>query len=285
VAAVALFQAREASIKEEGPGKRMLRIVTAVLLLRCLPAWGADVSNAGADVAGIVQRSAQANDRDWAAAPGFSYRECDKTEHGTRTYQVLMVAGSPYRKLIAINGEPLDPALRTHEEHELTRTMAQRRNETNSQRDARVAVYQNGRRRDHLLISQLVSAFNFELLGQQQVGPHQVYVLQATPRPGYIPPNRDTKVLTGMQGKLWIDAKTYQWVKVEAQVIRPVWIEGFLAKVTTGTRFALDYAPVTDDIWLPARFTMQSRAKILGLFSRHGEADESFSDYQKESAP
>ncbi len=262
----------------------MVRIITVVLLLRCLPVWGADVSNAGADVAAIVQRSAQANDRDWAAAPGFSYRESDKTVQGTRTYQVLMIAGSPYRKLIAINGEPLAPALRAHEEHKLTRTIAQRRNETKSERDARVAAYQNGRGRDHLLISQLVSAFNFELVGQQQLGPHQVYVLQATPRPGYIPPNRDTKVLTGMQGKLWIDTKTYQWVKVEAQVIRPVWIEGFLAKVTTGTRFALDYAPVTGDVWLPARFTMQSRAKVLGLFSRHGVADESFSDYQKESA-
>ncbi|HUE02605.1 MAG TPA: hypothetical protein VMR62_23760 [Bryobacteraceae bacterium] len=65
---------------------------------------------------------------------------------------------------------------------------------------------------------------------------------------------------------------------------RPVWIEGFLAKVTTGTRFALNYAPVTGDVWLPAHFAMQSRAKVLGLFPRHGEADESFSDYQKESA-
>ncbi len=131
-----------------------------------------------------MQRSAQANDRDWAAAPGFSYREADKTERGTRTYQVLTIGGSPYRKLIAINGEPLAPALRTHEEHKLTRTIAQRRNETKLEQDARVAVYQNGRSRDHLLISQLVSAFNFELLGQQQPGPRQVYVLQATPRPG-----------------------------------------------------------------------------------------------------
>jgi hypothetical protein len=41
---------------------------------------------------------------------------------------------------------------------------------------------------------------------------------------------------------------------------------------------------VTGDVWLPAHFAMQSRAKVLGLFPRHGEADESFSDYQKESA-
>jgi hypothetical protein len=41
-------------------------------------------------------------------------------------------------------------------------------------------------------------------------------------------------VLTGMEGKLWIDEKTFQWVKVEATVIRPVSIEGFLAEVEPG---------------------------------------------------
>jgi len=38
-------------------------------------------------------------------------------------------------------------------------------------------------------------------------------VLKATPRPGYEPPNNEAKVLTGMEGKLWIDEKTFQWVK------------------------------------------------------------------------
>jgi len=33
-----------------------------------------------------------------------------------------------------------------------------------------------------------------------------------------------------MEGKLWIDEKTFQWVKVEATVIRPVSIEGFWLK-------------------------------------------------------
>jgi hypothetical protein len=59
------------------------------------------------------------------------------------------------------------------------------------------------------------------LLGEQKLGPYDVYVLRATPRPGYHPPNRDTQVLTGMQGMLWIDRNTCQWVKVEAWVVHP----------------------------------------------------------------
>jgi hypothetical protein len=43
-----------------------------------------------------------------------------------------------------------------------------------------------------------------------------------------------------MEGTLWIDKKTFQWVKVEATVIRPVSIAGFLAQVQTGRRFELE---------------------------------------------
>ncbi len=130
-------------------------------------------------------------------------------------------------------------------------------------------------------MNQLVQAFTFRPLGRERLGPHEVYVLEATPRPGYVPPNRETRVLTGMQGKLWIDTKTFQWVKVEAEVIHPVWIEGFLARVDPGTRFELEYAPVSDDVWLPTRFVMKSRAKILFVISHSEQADESYFGYSK----
>ena len=68
-------------------------------------------------------------------------------------------------------------------------------------------------------MEQLTKAFNFTLEGEQKLGPYDVYVLKATRRPGYVPPNRETRVLTGMEGRLWVDKKSYQWVKVEAHVI------------------------------------------------------------------
>jgi hypothetical protein len=51
-----------------------------------------------------------------------------------------------------------------------------------------------------------------------------------------------------MQGKLWIDKDSFQWVKVEAQVMHPVSIEGFLAKVEPGTHFELEKEPVATDM-------------------------------------
>src|SRR5215471_15537328 len=80
-------------------------------------------------------------------------------------------------------------------------------------------------------VEKMKNAFDFKLLGQQKKGSRDTYVLEAMPRPGYQPVNTETEVLTGMQGKLWIDKKSFEWVRVEAQVVRPVTIEGFLARV------------------------------------------------------
>ncbi len=133
-------------------------------------------------------------------------------------------------------------------------------------------------------MQQLTAAFNFTLTGKQKIGPYNVYVLRATPRPDYRPPNMQTEVLTGMQGQLWIDEETFQWVKVEAQVVRPVYIDGFLARVEPGTRFELEKMPVEDGIWLPQHFSMRSRAKVFLLFPRRASDDETYFDYHRTGA-
>jgi hypothetical protein len=233
----------------------------------------------------IIQRSVAASDRDWLAAPDYTYLETDRSHDGSRTYRVSMIVGSPYRELVRVNGEALPPVAQAREQHKLDQITERRRRESPSERAHRVAAYRTGRERDHQMLNQLTKAFNFRLTGTESLGSRSVYVLDASPRPGYVPPARDTRVLPGMRGKLWVDTQTFQWVKVEAQVVHPVWIAGFVARVDPGTRFALDYSPVNDDIWLPTHYQMTARAKILMVFSHNDQADQIFTDYQKAATP
>jgi hypothetical protein len=234
------------------------------------------------DVATIIQRSVEANNKDWEAAPQYDHFERDRQpDGGTRTYEVMMILGSDYQRLVAVNGKPLSPEEQASEQQKLEHVIAQRHDESAEQKAQRIARYEKDRKRDHLMMEQLTVAFDFKLLGKQKLGPYDVYVLQATPRPGYQPPNTETKVLTGMQGKLWIDKETYQWVKVEAEVVHPVSIVGFLAEVEPGTRFELEKMPVEDDIWLPSHFSMKARAKVLFFFSHKTQDDETYFDYHK----
>jgi len=215
------------------------------------------------DAATIVGRSVEANDADWKAAPAYDYTERDRTAGGTRTYRVMAIEGSPYQELLAVNGEPLPSQEQAQEQQKLEQVVALRRAESAGDRARRIERYEQDRKRDHLMMQELTRAMDFTLLGERRIGGYGVYLLQATPRPGYRPPTIETEALTGMRGKLWIDEETYQWVKVEAQVVRPVSIAGFLASVLPGTRFEVEMQPVNGGIWLPAHFAMKSKARIL----------------------
>jgi outer membrane lipoprotein-sorting protein len=233
------------------------------------------------DVHTIIQKSVAANQRDFEAAPEFSHDERDKIGQTTKTYHITMLDGSPYSRLIAINGEPLSAAQNAQEEQKLKQETSRRNGQSPSERRQRIAKYQKDRKRDHDMLDQMTKAFNFQLLGSRKLNGFDVYYLKATPRLGYNPPNMDTEVLTGMEGRLWIDKNSFQWVKVTAQVTKPVSIEGFLAQVEPGTNFLLEKMPVGDDIWEAKHFAMHSHAKVLFLFNRSSAEEEWYFNYKR----
>ena len=183
-------------------------------------------ANGQEDVASIIRHSSEANERDWAAVPEFDNSERDRNKDGDKTYAVTMLYGSPYERLIAVNGRPLSAEKQKQQQEKYDKAVDERQHESAEKRSERIAKYQAERKRDHTLIQQMTAGFDFRLLGKHSLNGYNVYVLKATPRHGYKPPDRDSQVLTGMEGTLWIDQKTFQWVKVEAHVIHPVRIEG-----------------------------------------------------------
>jgi hypothetical protein len=254
------------------PSVRALTVVVFLLSVRYLAGQTPDART-------IIENSVHANEKDFKAAPEYNNKELDRATDGSKLYQVTMIAGTPYQKLLAVNGKPLSKKESAEETEKERREVAKRRAESQDERRERIAKYEKDRTRDHNMMNELAKAFNFTMAGKGRMAGFNVYILNAVPRPGYKPPNMDCQVLTGMQGKLWIDQKTYQWVKVTAQVIHPVSIEGFLAQVEPRTRFELEKRPVANGIWLPSHFSMRSNAKVLFLMNRSSSADETYSAY------
>jgi hypothetical protein len=244
---------------------------------------------ADSNVGEIVRRSVAQTDADWNAAPQFNFTEQDViTKSGattTRKYHVFMIDGSPYNELIAMNHEPLSKSRQAVEARKLEREIKRRQAETPDERAKRVTEYQNERRQDHALMREMANAFQYRMLGQETVNGRTCFVLEATPKPGYQPTSRETKVLTGMRGKLWIDTKEYQWVKVHAEVFRPVAFGLFIANVQPGTEFTLEQAPVAAGVWLPTHFDTHVRATVLYFWSHNSDEDDTFTNYQRQSGP
>ncbi len=232
----------------------------------------------------IIQRSVEVNRRDWDAAPGYDYFQRERDDEKIKTYEVIMLAGSRYERLVAVDDKPLSPENEAQEQHRFETAVAQRQQESASERKHRVGQYQKECDRDHVLMGELTKALDFTLSGKEMLGRHEVYVLKGMPRADYRPPNKQAKALTGMQGTLWIDAANFHWVKAEAEVVRPVWIEGFVARIEPGTRFELEQTPIAEGLWMPSHFSMEAKAKVFLLFPHHERDDNTYFSYHKPGA-
>lgn len=257
----------------------------AIVLAAGATVWGAGGVASAPDTQSIVRRSVDAIKQDWAAAPRYSWveRDVESKRDGVRTsktYRVLMIDGTPYNVVTAVDGQPLSAAENAIEQKKLAKEISRRHNQSERERDRRIAKYAREQQHTHAMLQEMVNAFSFHLGGQAQVDGHDCWVLEAEPKPDYDPPDREGRVLDGMKGMLWIDKATYQWVRVEAEVVRPVTFYGFLAKVAPGTRFYLEQAPVANGIWLPKVFNVRVQATALGFFSENSTENDSYRDYQ-----
>ncbi len=237
------------------------------------------------NVQDIIRKSVAATEADWKAAPRYAFLEHDIISKKDRsktakTYEVLMIDGSPYNKMTAIDGHPLSKAEQQAEDGKLQQEISKRNHESPRERARRIAKYQKERTQDVAMMLEMGDAFAYRLVAETKLDGHDVYEFEATPKPGYVPKTRETKVLVGMRGTLWVDKATYQWVKVQAEVIRPVSFYGFLAKVGPGTSFLLEQEPVAPNVWMPKHFAVKVRASALGFINEDSTDDETYRNYR-----
>jgi hypothetical protein len=261
----------------------MPRYSLAFLAILCMPMQAQEQRMPSDRVQEIIGQSAAKMQADWAAAPNFAFVQRDVTTSKgvttSKTHQVLMIAGTDYYMPIAVNGQPLPEAERQQELERLKQEVAQRERETPEETAKRSEQYRKLREQNGILLNEFTQAFDFSPAGEETVDGRETYIFDARPRPGYHPPNRTAKILTGMQGRLWVDKETFHWLKAEAEVLKAVPVFGFFAKVLPGTKMELEMTPVTDSVWLVSRFVVDLKTSILWRNSSK-TTETTFSDYQ-----
>jgi hypothetical protein len=190
----------------------------------------------------------------------------------SETFDVMMVGEERFRKLIARNDLPLsqsesrkaqegfEKALRRHEAK-----AAKPPKDDDSERD---------------ILRELPEAFLFTFVGTEFIDGHAVWVIDAIPKPGYRGKAKRWDLLPKFKGRLWIDQKELQWVRVEAQTIAPVSFGWFLAKLDPGAKLTFQQSRVHSELWLPSRATTQIDAR-LGFKKVRNDALITWKDYRK----
>jgi hypothetical protein len=239
----------------------------------------------------IVRRSVQLMDHNLADARNYTFlerseiRELDSGGHVKSRkillYDVTMLEGSPYRRLVGKDDHPLSGEEERTEEKKLQDSIAQRRKETQAERAKRIAEWEKKRERDREPLDELAEAFDFRIAGEEQIDGRDAWIIAGTPRPGYHARNTLAKMFSKLRGKLWIDKADYQWVKTEAEVTADISWGLFVARLSKGARLDVQMTRVNDEVWLPKRIEAKVSARLALVKKYRIESETSFSNYRK----
>lgn len=264
----------------------MLRTLSACLLL---PFWGLHAQ--APDPLEIVRRSVEKDRLNFERANDYSYvQHTEQRRFGrggrvsgveSRTFDVIVIDGEPYEKLIAKDGRPLSEAEARKEQEKLDRELERRRREKPERRARRLTEREKRRREGREFAQEIPEAFTFRLAGEETVDGRRVWVIEAEPKPGFRGKAKRAELLSKFRGRLWIDQQDYQWVRVEAETIAPVRFGWILAKLDPGARMTFEQRRVHGEVWLPSRAWMRLGARVALIRRLDAEVEVLWRDYRK----
>jgi hypothetical protein len=235
-----------------------------------------------ADARQIVSPSVAATERSWQARDHYTYMERDEDRRlnsqgqmkseNVDVSRMIVVNGARFEQLIERNGQLPSAKEQRKSDDDLDKL----KHETVDEQTARLRKNQDNR----AFLRDVVEAFDFRLIDEEMVGGRPAYVLQATPHPGYHAHGKYAKMLSRVEGKLWVDKQDFGWIKVDGEVTQSFSMGLFVARVERGSHIILEQACVGDAVWVPKRLEIRATARILFLKSLDIERILTYSDYR-----
>lgn len=239
----------------------------------------------------IVRRSVLLLDHNLAIARNYTFleradtRELDADAHvknrKLRLYDVTLLEGSPYRRLVGKDDHPVSPDEERIEAKKLQDSIDQRRKETPGQRAKRIAEWEKRRKQEREPLLEIPDAFDFRLAGEEPLEGRPAWVIEATPRAGYRARTNIGKLFPKFRGKLWIDKADNQWAKTSAEVTGNIWFGLLLARLSKGGRLEVEMTRVNDEVWLPKRIEARAAARVALVKTLRIESETTYSNYRK----
>lgn len=222
------------------------RLITALLLPACcaIAAGGAQGPSLPASSVSQVVKNMAWNELQASEHPAHFFRYIQRTisSDGSRTTLEIATRYGRVGRLIEANRQPPDQQQLEKNEQLLTRLAT----DTQLQK-ARFKDQQSDMLRRDNVIKDMPAAFTYSYAGKD---PQGRIMLKFQPAPNFSPTSRQSLVLEGMAGEMWIDSSSQRMAKVDGKLIRDVTIGwGFLARLNTGGRFLLEQSQDPDGTW------------------------------------
>ncbi len=198
-----------------------------------------------------------------------------------KTYEILEIYGEQVQRLIEKDDKPLDAKEAAKEEEKIQKIIDKRKNESDEERRKREEKEVKEREDGRKFVREVADAFDFKLLGTEQVGGRDAWVIDGEPRPGFEPHTKEAKVLSKVHGQVWIDTGDLQLAKMEIEMLDTVSFGWVLARLHKGTRVMLEQTRVNDEVWLPRHMTFKVDARVALFKGYNIDGEQEYRDYKK----
>jgi hypothetical protein len=198
-----------------------------------------------------------------------------------KTYEVLKVYGEQVERLIEKNDKPLSKKDAAKEEEKIQKLIDKRKNESEGDRTKRAEREEKDREDSRKFVTEVADAYKFKLLGTELVGRGDAWVIDAEPRPGFVPHLKEAKLLLKFHGRVWIDKADLQLARMDVECLDTISFGLFLARFHRGSRLMLEQTRVNDEVWLPARLTANVDVRLGLVKNFNVNIEQTFRDYKK----
>jgi hypothetical protein len=198
-----------------------------------------------------------------------------------KTYDLNFYFGEFYSKLIQVDDRPLSEKEQKKEDDKLEKFLSKRRRESDEDRQKRLDKDRKEREEGRAFVRDVVNAYDFRLVGDDQVSGEPTWVIDATPRKDFKPTQPHADILKKIKGRMWIEKRDYNWVKVEAEATDTISFGLFLFRIHPGSRFVLETAHINNELWALHRLLINGSARIALFKNEIAEQEDVFSNYKK----
>ena len=199
----------------------------------------------------------------------------------SKTHEIMVLYQEPVERLIAKDDKPLSAKDAAKEDERIQKIIDKRKNESESDRNKRLAKEEKEREDDREFVREVTDAYNFRLAGIENRDGRDAWVIDADPRPGFQPHRKEAKVLPKFRFRVWIDQAETEWVKLTADCIDTVSFGLVLARIHKGSHIEIDQTRVNEEVWLPKHVAVKLDARLALLANINVEEEITYRDYKK----
>ena len=198
-----------------------------------------------------------------------------------RTYEVLQIYGEQVRRLIEKDDKPLSKKDAEKEEEKIQKVIDKRKDESEVDRKKRAEHEEKDREQARKFVTEVADAYNFKLVGTEQLAGRDAWVIDGEPRPGFVPHMKESRLLAKFHGRVWIDKADLQLAKMDIECLDTISFGLFLARFHKGSRLVLEQLRVNDEVWLPSHLTAKIDVRVALVKGFNVGLEQTFRDYKK----